>query len=90
MNRLYQWLSERASIFRSGTPGKGVSHIVRTEVTVERRGTTLLVGDMAAADFDTCPLCGVKLAPAEAEQTRLRLNHGSIAQDAKTIERPSP
>jgi hypothetical protein len=36
-------------------------------VTVEREGMTLLVGD-AAAGFDTCPLCGNKLASAQTEE----------------------
>jgi hypothetical protein len=48
---------------------------VRTEVTVERQGTTVLVGNVAAG-FDTCPLCGNKLAPEQAEQARLRLRGG--------------
>jgi hypothetical protein len=71
-NRLYQWLSQRASFFRPDTSGRGTSRTVRTEVTVQRERITLLVGD-AAAGFDTCPLCGNKLAPAQAEQPRLRL-----------------
>jgi hypothetical protein len=33
---------------------------------------TLLVGG-AAAGFDNCPLCGQKLAPAQAEQTKTRM-----------------
>jgi hypothetical protein len=75
-HRLYQWLSRRASFFRSDAAGRGTSRTVRTEVTVERQGMTLLVGD-AAAGFDTCPLCGSKLAPEQAEQARLRLPKGS-------------
>jgi hypothetical protein len=78
MNRLYQWLSERASFFRSEKPSRGTSRTVRTEVTVERQGMTLLVGGVAAG-FDLCPLCGQKLAPAQAEQARLRLQSGSIS-----------
>jgi hypothetical protein len=79
MNRLYQWLSRRASFFRSDTSGRGTSRTVRTEVTVERQGMTLLVGG-AAADFNNCPLCGQKLAPVQAEQARLRLQKGSPLQ----------
>ena len=75
MKRLYQWFSERASFFRSDTPAHGTSRTVRTEVTVQQEGMTLLVGD-AAAGFDICPLCGQKLAPAQAEQARLRLRGG--------------
>jgi hypothetical protein len=58
--------------------GRGNSRTVRTEVTVEREAMTLLVGD-AGAGFDTCPLCGSKLAPEQAEQTRLRLPKGPIS-----------
>jgi hypothetical protein len=75
MHRLYQWLSRGASFFRSDTSDHSTSRTVRTEVTVQREGITLLVGD-AAAGFDTCPLCGSKLAPAQAEQARLRLRGG--------------
>ena len=76
--RLYQRLSQWASFFRSDTSGRGTTRTVRTEVTVQREGMTLLVSDAAAA-FDTCPLCGSKLAPAQAEQARLRLPKGSIS-----------
>ena len=43
MHRLYQWLTQRASSFRSDTSDGGTSRTVRTEVTVERQGMTLLV-----------------------------------------------
>jgi hypothetical protein len=75
--RIYQWLSRRASSFRSGPSGEGTSRTVRTEVTVEQREMALLVGDPAVSGLDTCPLCGQKLVPAQAEQTRLRLHKGS-------------
>jgi hypothetical protein len=52
---------------------------VRTEVTVEQRqGVIVLTADLAAG-FDTCPLCGTKLAAEQAEQTRLRLPKGPIS-----------
>jgi hypothetical protein len=73
--RLYQWLSQRASFFRFDTSGRGTTRTVRTEVTVQREGMTMLVGG-AAEGFDTCPLCGQKLAAAQAEQARLRLRGG--------------
>jgi hypothetical protein len=74
-NRLYQWLGERARFFRSDTSGRGTSRTVRTEVTVQREAVTVLVGE-AAAGFDTCPFCGSKLAPAQAEQAKPRLRGG--------------
>ena len=88
MKRLYQWFHERASIFRSGTPGQGTTRTVRTEVTVQREGLTLLVGG-AAVGFDHCPLCGQKLAPAQAEQARLRLQEGSISQEDVRSDLPA-
>jgi hypothetical protein len=72
MNRIYQWLSGRASSIRSEASGHRVSRTVRTEVTVERQGMTLLVGG-GTASFDSCPLCGQNLAPEQAEQATLRL-----------------
>jgi hypothetical protein len=76
--RLYQWLSQRASFFRSDASGRGTTRTVRTEVTVQREGMTLLVGD-ATAGFDACPLCGSKLTPEQVQQARLRLPKGSIS-----------
>ena len=86
MNRLYQWLSGRASFFRTDTSSRGTCRTVRTEVTVEHQGMTLVVGG-AAAGFDTCPLCGSKLAPNQAEQLNGRLLKGSISQE-KTRSAP--
>jgi hypothetical protein len=87
--RLYQWLSRRASSFRSDTTASTTNRTVRTEVTVERQGMTLLVGG-AAADFDNCPLCGQKLAPVQAEQARLRLQQGSITPQTGPADRSRP
>jgi hypothetical protein len=90
MNRLYQWLSGRASFFRSDPSDRGTSRTVRTEVTVERQGITLLVGGAAAGGFDVCPLCGQKLAPEQAGQARLRLQEGSISQEDRPVDGTSP
>jgi len=87
--RIYQWLSKQASFFRSDTPGRGTGRTVRTEVTVERQGMTLLVGG-AAAGFDVCPLCGQKVGPAQAEQARLRLQKGSTPPEDFPIDGTSP
>ena len=74
---LYQWLTQRASFFRSDRSGESTGRTVRTEVTVERQGTTLLVSSVAG--FDTCPLCGSKLVPEQAERVRLSLPKGPIS-----------
>jgi len=76
--RLYQWLSQRASSFRSGATASTASRTVRTEVTVERQSTAVLMGGVAAG-FDICPLCGTKLGTEQAEQARLRLPKGPIS-----------
>lgn len=88
MKRLYQWFSERASFFRSDAVGHRTSLTVCTEVTVREEGLTLLVGRAAA--FDICPLCGQKLAPAQAEQARLRLQEGPISQGSVPVDVPPP
>jgi hypothetical protein len=67
MQRLYQWLSERASVLLFTTEHRGASRIVRTETTLERQKTTLLVGTAAAAGFDVCPFCGSSLTSAPAQ-----------------------
>jgi hypothetical protein len=53
--------------------------MVRTEVTIQRDATTLLVGNPAAVGFDTCPLCGSKLAPEQQEKAKIRLSKGSMS-----------
>jgi len=89
VKRIYQWAYQWASFFRSQTSGRSTSRTVRTEVTVERQGMTLLVGGTAAG-FDNCPLCGQKLAPAQAEQARLRLQKGPTAPEDLPVDGTSP
>jgi hypothetical protein len=87
--RLYQWLSERASFFRYVAVGHPNRSTVRTETTVRREGVTLLVGNVAAS-LDICPLCGNKLAPAQADQARLRLLEGAISQEPGPVDSQPP
>jgi len=89
MNRLYQWLTGRAGLFRSGTTGRGPSRTVRTEIMLERQTLTVLVNG-AAMVLDTCPRCGQKLAPAQAEQARLRLQKASISPEDLPVDGNSP
>jgi hypothetical protein len=86
---LYQWLTQRASFFRSDASIRGTSRTVRTEVTVEQQEMTMLVGG-AAAGMDICPLCGSKLTPAQAEQVNGRLLKGSISQGTGPGDRSPP
>jgi len=89
--RIYQWLSRRASSFRSVASGRGPIRTVRTEVTEERQRLILLAG-RATAGFDLCPFCGQKLAPAPAPVvfTQGRLSEGSISQEPAPVDRPPP
>jgi hypothetical protein len=89
MKGLYQWLSERASFFRFDGSAPTANRTVRTEVTVERQGTTLMVGS-GATGLDTCPLCRSKLVPEQAEQARLRLLKASISQESGPGDRSPP
>lgn len=85
MQRLYQWLSERASFFRYEGVGHGTSSTVRTETTVRREGVTLLAGGAATLGLDICPLCGSKLAPAQSGQAG-HLSRGLIAQSTGQVD----
>jgi hypothetical protein len=85
-NRLYQWLAERASFFRCAVSDRGIRRTVRTEETVRREAVTLLFGDPAVG-FDTCPLCGNKLAPVPVEPARLRRPQGSISARRGGVEK---
>lgn len=88
MRRVYQWLIEQASFFRCDAVGQNTTSVVRTETTIRREGITLLVGE--AASLDTCPLCGGKLAPTQADQTRPRLSKGSISQETGSADSQPP
>jgi hypothetical protein len=89
MKRLYQWFGERASLFSFDRPGQKRTRTVRTEMTVQRADLTLLV-ESAAAGLDRCPLCGQKLATAQAEQARLRLRDRKISQEDLPVDGTSP
>jgi hypothetical protein len=84
MQRLYQWLSERASFFRYEGSGHGASSTIRTETTVHREGVTLLVGSAATLCLDICPFCGNNLAPEQSEQATPRLSKGSVSEKKRS------
>jgi hypothetical protein len=89
MNRLYQWFGGRTRLFRSSKSALGSTETVRTEVTIQRESTTLLISGSTAA-FDVCPICGQKLASAQVDQPRLRLVEGSISQEDLPADGTSP
>jgi len=82
VQRLYQWLSLRASFFRSDSSGGGKARSVRTDVMLERQ-ETILVLNGTAADLNYCPFCGQKLAGTQAEEARLRLQTDSMKDNNK-------
>jgi hypothetical protein len=88
--RLYQWLTRRASFFRSDTSAGGVTRTVRTEVTVERQTMALLVGNGEAAGFDICPLCGSKLTPVHTQHERPGHRKASCVKGSFQADRPPP
>jgi hypothetical protein len=77
VHRLYQWLSKQASFFRSGLAGHDTSLTIRTEVTVERQGMTLLMG--GATGLDHCPLCG-QIVPGKAKSEKASPSPGKILE----------
>ena len=77
MRRLFQTLCERVGFSRAETCRHGEGHTIRTEVTVEREEMTVRLGGVTYGTLDTCPVCGHKLAPGQAEQARLRLPGGA-------------
>jgi hypothetical protein len=89
MKRLYQWFSERASLFLSDTGDRGQNRTLRTEVTTQREATTLMVSG-GTSGFDLCPLCGQKVVPVEAEQTSPHLRQASMSQKADPMKDPFP
>ncbi|MGA2856296.1 MAG: hypothetical protein ABSE40_05475 [Candidatus Sulfotelmatobacter sp.] len=82
-------LSSLPRVFCSDTSANTAGRTGRTEVTVQREAATLLVGG-ATAGFDTCPLCGRKLAPEQAARARLRLPKGSISQGSSPVDHAPP
>ncbi len=80
VKELYQRLLRWAMSFISGSSAPTAGRIVHTEVTVERQGVTVLLSGVAVADFDSCPLCGQRLAPTQAAEIRGCLQNGSTSQ----------
>jgi hypothetical protein len=80
VTRLYQWLRERAMLFRVESHDDGTCHSVRTEVTVHEREQTLLLEGTSWGGPKTCPLCGNPMFPvpeplSEEKAQELKLGH---------------
>jgi len=81
MNRLVQWLRQRAYSLRTDTLFHGSGLTVRTVETVECQERTLLIGSLRKGTLDACPLCGVELGPAEEDPIRPQLPDKSTGED---------
>jgi len=89
VHRLYQWLSRRASFLFPDSYSASVHRTFRTEVTLEQKALTLLLGS-APADMDHCPLCGQKLAPEHSRQACHRLQADSTHYAPFPVDRDPP
>lgn len=58
MNRLYQWLHDRAITLRAETVTRSEQRTVRTEITMREQERTVLVSGGNTLDGASCPLCG--------------------------------
>jgi hypothetical protein len=58
MNRLYQWLHDRATLLRGDIYTEVTSDSVRTEVTVQEHQRTVFLSGSGFDRGDVCPLCG--------------------------------
>ena len=68
MNRLYQWLHERATFFRAESREGDGRRMVRTEVTVEEEERTVMLSVSTVGGVCLCPLCG---NPVTLEHTQV-------------------
>jgi hypothetical protein len=62
IHRLAHWFRQRAAYLRAEPFIEG-SRTIRTVETIERQEHTVLIGRLPAGQFDSCPMCGRKLAP---------------------------
>lgn len=90
MQRLYQWLSERASFFCHDAVDFSRNSNVRMETTVRLERVTLLAGGAAPFGLDFCPLCGSKLAPGQSERASHRPANGAIPLEADPPDSQPP
>jgi hypothetical protein len=67
VQKLYQWLWQRARYFGEEDGNLSSNRTVRTEVTVERSRATLLLGDLTTAGAQSCPVCGQSLATEQSK-----------------------
>ena len=75
---------------RGETSGHGASRTVRTEVTVEREETIVLVGNVASGASETCPLCGHKPASEHSAMVRGSLAAGPGSPSGPAMPGGSP
>ena len=74
MNRLYQWLHDRATLLRGDVYTEVISDSVRTEVTVREHQRTVLVSGSGLDQGDVCPVCGQTVPSRERSGLMANIN----------------
>lgn len=82
MNRLYQWLTERASALFSAKSPAETGRVVRTEIRVHKESTITVLGGVLLPT-EPCPLCGQKLDFEPPKQERLQLQSQSESEPGR-------
>jgi len=79
VHRLYQWLQERATFFRTRPRPSEPRRMIRTQVTVEEQQRTVLVNLSSVSGVCLCPLCGhpVSTLPADVAGS-VTLEHSQV------------
>ena len=79
MHRLYQWLQERATFFRTRPRASEPRRLMRTQVTVEEQQRTVLVNLYTLGGVCLCPLCGHPVTPLPGESAEaVTLEHSQV------------
>jgi hypothetical protein len=69
MQRIYQWLRQRAITSCDELRSRNGSHTVRKKVTVLSEEKVLLIAASMPGTFDRCPACGQSLAATDRAGT---------------------
>jgi len=69
INRLAQWVRQRAGFLREETSLRGSSQTIRTVETIESEERTVLIAGHHVVDIDVCPLCGSRLNPQTSQNS---------------------
>jgi hypothetical protein len=79
VHRLYQWLQERATFFRTRPRVSEPRRTIRTQVTVEEHQRTVLLNLSPVDGMCLCPLCGHPVAPLPGDTAGpITLDHSQV------------